>query len=673
MKAKVAIALLVAVVLVAAMVLMRRGEVAEVRYEQAVVERTTVAEVIRETGMIATRDPVLARTHIEGRLEWIIEDGTWVEEGDRLFVINDDEALKGVTEARSELLTSRQELALARLRREHAERLEEQKVVAAERAHELARIRYRILSTPPKGGRRLIEIHEQLLPIEEQTARLRRDYEQAHLTYQKAQDAYLAALDRWQEQTDAIVRAQTRVDQQLIRSEYDFETRRLELGTEEEEKAKLAETRQELERLRADLPQLQTSRNAARARRDETKPLRDELLAKLEARDAEARELYVALEIEKRGVELAQLQLDRQIAKLTLAEARRKLEDGRVMFERGAISQAELDALQSKLDGAVNDLKILDEKIRIAARPETDEVLTEARLQMEQAEAKAANARSVRDRNLRALDQEIALLDAQIANSAYRVERLSKAFPSVVEFNINFLKREMEMLDAEETERRAEITEELARLATDLERASANPPDVALSPSTGVVELVRRWGRTYHAGDHVSEETVVVTISPPLNLEVRTALNEADVDRVEKGMAVRITVPALGGREMAGDISMVGGIGRDKFKGMSEGDRPAFAGVTQFETRIELKDVSTDLRPGMTVVIEIELGRQQDVLCLPRAAVRIQDDAAAVLTGPRDDPQPKSVEGRLFGDDVFIIDAGLDAGDVVWIERRQSR
>ena len=637
------------------------------------VQRGPARHVLRETGVIESRDPVPVKAAFEGRIEWIIEDESWVEPGERVFVISDEEALKRVTEARTAVLNRRQELTLTRLRRRHVDRLEQGKVNAARRSLELATIRHRILSSKPQGGRRLLDLHERLVPLEAQTDELRRAYEQAQDTCQRAEDAYLERLDAWQQQQDAILRVQTKIDEYEIRSEAGSDDASAEEArARSEAAAQLAEQRSRIEALRGELPSRAGARDEAAAARDAARAPRDALRARLEEQEAEQKQLYIELEIEKRGAEVARLRIDREIAELTLAEAERKLEEGRQALSSGAISAASLEKLAAEAATARNELHIVDEKIVIASRPEPEEVLTEARLAVEQAEIRSRTAEQARERALQIVDHEIALLEAQMARARHDIERLEGAFATVIAFNIRFLEKEREGLDATEDERRAQIDEELTGLRAALERAQASPPNVGVSAVSGVVQLNGRWGRSYHAGDDVDEGTVIMNIYPALNLDVKATINETNVRLVRPGMSVRATVPALEGRALNGTIEMVGGIGRDKFEGMSDEDRAAFAGVTVFEVRIRLEAVPDTLRPGMTVVLDITVAEEADVLQVPRSAVRIDGDQGAVLLDGPDGPHRVLTRGRLFGDDLWVVSDGLTEGDVVLVERRGS-
>ena len=668
---KLATLLVIVVVAVGIGFLLRSAGPDGLTYKSVAVKRGPVRDTLRETGVVNTRDPALVKAPVRGTIEWIVEDGQWVDEGDRLYVINVDEAMKAVSATRSAMLTTQQELALARMRRRHARQLEDTKVAAVRRDLNLKRVRHQILATEPQGGTRLIEIHEQLRPLERKSARVRDAYEQVQGDYQQAHDVYVEKLDRWQASRDAILRLQTRSDEFVIRAEAKVdETKPDQVRQRQEVMTQLAEAQRQIEQLRTDQPALERAYLDARAKRDLAKAPRDKLLAELEQVEAREKELYVQLEIEKRGVERARLQFERQAVELTWQAQQRKLTAGQEALARGAVSKGQVEKLQSDLAAAGNELNVLDEKIKISGRPPPEALLTEARMKAEQAAIALAEAEAAADRALAALDQEITLLDAQMARAQSQLDQESMYLPKIVEFRVKLLKSELATLDSAQAQRRDESEQQLADLEAQLERFRDDPPHIGRAKVSGVIKLARRWGRARQAGDRLDHDfMVLMEIHPPLNLEIRTSINEANVRLVAAGLPVQVTVPSLAGRQLRGKVAMVGGIGKDKYADRVHDENPVFAGVTHFDARIELDQVPADLRPGMMVVLAVDISQEQDVLHLPRAAVRRLDDQFTVLTGAANRPAEKAVSGRLFGDDVFVIDTGLTEGDVVFIDR----
>ncbi len=344
------------------------------------VRRGDLVAHLHETGVLQPTDGTLIEARVAGTLEWIVEDGGWVEEGERLYVLNGDQALEAIGEKRATLLTLQQELDLARLRREHAGDIEQQQVAAAEREAELAALRFRILDATPQGGMRLVELHEQLAPMEAATAQLRARYEQTQAAFTDARDTYLAALDAWQACMDAIAQVQARTEAARLRL-------RSAEGEDEplppSQQRALAEAReqvatgaQRLEELRAQQEPLRAQRDAAAAVRDAAAQPRDAALAVLRERETAQRELQVAIEIEKRGLEQARLELDVATAEAELAEARRRHEEGEAAAAVGSLSADQLATLAADVAAAEAELDILRARLAIARRPTPAEELT---------------------------------------------------------------------------------------------------------------------------------------------------------------------------------------------------------------------------------------------------------------------------------------------------------
>ena len=71
----------------------------------------------------------------------------------------------------------------------------------------------------------------------------------------------------------------------------------------------------------------------------------------------------------------------------------------------------------------------------------------------------------------------------------------------------------------------------------------------------------------------------------------------------------------------------------------------------------------------MTVMVEILIEKQADVLWLPIGAVQEQDGRYSVLTGRKRSPRRRQIEGRPFAEDTFIVDDGLSQDDSVYVPR----
>lgn len=668
MKRAVPIVIMV-VAVIAALVVFRPREAVTVTYEAVSVQHGTIVDELHELGELVPRDPVLVKAPFSGRLRFVVEDGSWVDKDAMLFSIGDEDELKRLADDRGNLLTARQQMRLSLLRRQQAAHDEGRKLDAAKRNREVEELRMRVVETRPKGGMALVELHEKLLPLEAETEQVRAAYTKAQESYQASQDAYLDALDRMQEHRDAILRATQRCEEleAIASPDPGLITNAATRARRDQGVQELAEAKVTLDALRKRTGELTRALATARAARDATVTPRDAAQARLAERDRIERELYVAVEIEKRGAALAQLQLDEQGAKLGLADAEQRVAEGKRSFEAGAIGQAAYDDLQAALATARDNLTIISEKIALADRPTSPEILEEARMRLERARLRASQAQEVHDRNLELMDREIAVAKARVARLEYFVEMRAARFPSLIESNIEFAKRERENLDPDDHDRRAQLDADIARQEKQLVEAKKRPPNQVLSPGAGIVRVSRdHWSRrARQAGDRVWEDDALVELYPPANMEVRLRLNEVVVARVATGMRVTVIIPSLANLGIAGTVVQVSAVGRDKFADLKDEVGPA--GVVQYDARIRLDQERDDFRQGMSALVDITCGSVESAW-LPLGAVRRDGDRWVALAG--DTPTPVPVHGRPYGADRFKVDGGLKPGDRVWIARQ---
>ena len=663
---------LVIALIIAAAVLGRQREATTSWYEAVAARRADVAEVLHQVGELAPHDPLLVKARFNGRIQFIVADGTWVEAGAPMVSLAEDDEVKEAADARSQLLGARQELRLARLKRHHAEETEALKLAQAGRGVGLERLRHRILTSEPVGGDELVRLDAALVPLETATAAVRGDYQRAQAIYQRAQDAYLDALDARSAARDGLLRLDARIDELAAAAGKSSDgLQAAELAERDKAAADLVTVRVERASAAAASTSGEATLRATRAARDAAVPARDTAAATLAAREQAEEDLRVRLEIEKRGLPLAQLRLDEEGARLEADEAARKRDQGRAAAAAGALSQAALAELEDAATRTANQLGIVRARVAIAARPLTTEQRAEADARLVRAETRAAAAMADRARALALADQEIAVLEARVARLAFTVDAKGKAFPDILESNIDFVEQELAALDPEDPEdvaRKAEATAELATLRAQWEQAKADPPNVIVAPAAGVARVRNAGDRPRQAGDQVYDEDVLVEIFTPGNMEVRVLVNEVDVRKVAPGQRAQVTVPALPGFASEAEIIQVAGLGRDKFA-----DDGQVAGVVQFPVRVRLAAPAPTLRQGMTALVDVTLGTRAAVLMLPLGAVTRDGDGWSVLAGDPKAPAPRAVQGEPFGDDAFLLSGGLAEGETAYILRKRNQ
>ncbi len=680
---------LIAVAVVVAALRKPAGE-AQPTWESITVRTGPVIDRLRETGTLMPRDPVIVPVPFDGKLQWVIDDSTWVQPGEPLFIIDDAEELKKVAGERSQLTEATQNRELAVLKRDQAGDTEERKVHQAIQALTIEQARHRILTSAPVGGLELVRLDAELVPLEAVTTAVRTRFEIARGAWQQAQDAFVDQLDLWQDHQDHLLRLENRLDevnQQLKEAvakprqrapgaagEQSPGKRRPPAVTPKPDAAQknaadpdadsppeptveIAQITSERDTLRAATAGLQQALAAARAARAALTPAKESAAGELIAAETAERELRIRIEIEKRALPAIQLALDVELAGLTLSEAERRLADGQTAFSARTLAQAALDDLRAERDSARTQATIVAERLAIAARPVSPEIVAEAAARLAKAEQAAADSRAVRDRNLAILDQERAVLDAKIARLTASLAVRARRFPSTIEQEISARERERSL----KPENAVDLDRELAALRADLVKAKATPPSIASAAVAGLVKVRREGDRQKLAGDAVWQADPMIEIFTPANMEVVVRVNEVNVTRIRRGMVVAAEIPALGRLPRTGVITQVAGVGRDKNEssGKDGSGKRGQAGVTQFEVHISL-DPGTDhhdgdFRQGMTALVAIELQKLTAVRWLPRAAVITLPDGRFAVRLSRDQALT-AVSGRIVGSDAFVTD-----------------
>ena len=683
-------------------------------WEPVVLSHGTVIDRLRETGTLMPRDPAIVAVPFDGKLQWVIDDSTWVQAGEPLFIIDDADELKKVSDERSQLTEAGQDRELALLKREQAGDTEERKVRKAEQDLTIEQARSRILTTKAVGGLELVRCDAELVPLEATTSVVRTQFESARIAWQQAQDAFIDQLDVWQDHQDQLLRLENRLDE-LTQQEKEAKSKpRTSVRSPDEHAASDKKSDQtkskkpgkpspknegpatpiealsdptteipkilaERDALREKTGHVQAELTAARAKRDVQAPLKEAVATALATAEAAERELRIRIEIEKRGLPGTQLALDAELAQVTLDEAERRLREGQAAFAAKTLSQAAIDDLTAVRDSARTQATIVTERLALANRPVLPEVLAEAAARLAKSEQAATNAKAVRDRNLAILDQERAVLDAKIARLTASLALRARRFPSTIEQEIAARERDRSL----KPELAPQLDHELIGLRADLAKAKATPPNIAIAPVAGLVKVRREGDRQKLAGDQVWQADPMIEVFAPANMEVVVRVNEVNVARLTQGMKVTAEIPALGRLPRTGVITQVAGVGRDKNDGSGKKGQ---AGVTQFEVHINLESGDDhrdgDFRQGMTALVAIELQRIDNANWLPRSAIIIMPNGHP---GVRRAPgaAPTNISGHIVGSEAFVVDApvgtsvedkqALTVGSTVFVERIPNR
>jgi len=184
-------------------------------------------------------------------------------------------------------------------------------------------------------------------------------------------------------------------------------------------------------------------------------------------------------------------------------------------------------------------------------------------------------------------------------------------------------------LEAEQAAGRAEIA--LAELDLEKARREVEKSEEAIAklelraPKAGIllVAEMEDEGRPYQNGDNIRPGQVVAEIPDLSTLVVEADLFDVDDGRLAPGMPVVAAVDAFPDRVFEGRVREVGNAAEGAVPLSS---RRVFPVIVELEALDALR-----LRPGMSVRVEVELDRRQDVVLVPRASLSWDDGGRASL------------------------------------------
>jgi len=111
--------------------------------------------------------------------------------------------------------------------------------------------------------------------------------------------------------------------------------------------------------------------------------------------------------------------------------------------------------------------------------------------------------------------------------------------------------------------------------------------------------------------------TVLFRMANLDTVQIRALVDETDIGKVSSGLLTTITVDAYPNRPFEGTVLKV------------EPQATVQQNVTMFNVLIRIPNPNHLLKPGMNTEVEIHVGRRDNVLAVPNAALRTQRDVAS--------------------------------------------
>lgn len=184
------------------------------------------------------------------------------------------------------------------------------------------------------------------------------------------------------------------------------------------------------------------------------------------------------------------------------------------------------------------------------------------------------------------------------------------------------------------------------------------------APNDGYVVYANSRGRDpqVYEGASVRERMKLFTLPDQTKMQVEVMLHETVVNRVRVGMAARMTIEALPGRVLEGNVESVATMP------LSDQRSETANGIAYFVGRIKLRNMPPGLRPDMTTEVTILRGHRQNVLTVASRAVKIEDGQNVCYVKRGDHLERRTVQVRHATHDLQEVLDGLTEGDEVVID-----
>lgn len=281
------------------------------------------------------------------------------------------------------------------------------------------------------------------------------------------------------------------------------------------------------------------------------------------------------------------------------------------------------------------------------------------------------------DLEMKILDTAVTLTDLrdEIKNQQYVVEEAeitlaeSKFEPPATirqaEISLNKAQRNLEQLKKNYTLRKAQALTDIEQLKKDVDDAEANIEALQeflakftiRAPAPGIVIYKENWdGSKRKAGSSVNPfDRVIATLPDLTSMISKTYVSEIDVNKVQTGQKVTITVDALPDKSFTGTVNNVANIGEV----LPNSD------AKMFEVLIKIDGSDNSLRPSMTTWNKIIIDKMNDVIFIPTECVRTDADGITYVYTRKGDKQVVLL-GEMNDRNIIVKD-GLEQGDVVYL------
>ncbi len=259
----------------------------------------------------------------------------------------------------------------------------------------------------------------------------------------------------------------------------------------------------------------------------------------------------------------------------------------------------------------------------------------------------------------RELETQIIEAGHKIEAARLRMEKVKLDYQSKKELYDKEFVSEREFLESEIDFKLAENDLEIQRSQLSLLEEKLAKTKV-LAPHNGVVldhDLTE--GMVITGVSSFSDGTVLMRVAQLDALQVETEISEVDVDKVHRGMAVKLTFDSLPEVELDGEVTFISPSAKPKSSGNTNTKARVFPITVAFSAN-QLR-----VRPGMTAQVRLVVEQVNGVLATELPGLFREDGANVVYVQNGEGFDRKEVEVGINDQRVIEIKTGLKEGDVL--------
>jgi HlyD family secretion protein len=213
--------------------------------------------------------------------------------------------------------------------------------------------------------------------------------------------------------------------------------------------------------------------------------------------------------------------------------------------------------------------------------------------------------------NLAQAEANLQVAQAQLSNAKAQMARSDTLFKAQAITQTEYDQSKLDYANANAA---------VIRARSDLENARDRMNDTKLrAPLAGTIiaKNVELGTVISSPTTDVGGGTVLFKMANLDTVQIRALVDETDIGKVQPGLATTITVDAYPNRPFEGTVLKV------------EPQATVQQNVTMFNVLVRIPNPGHLLKPGMNTEVEIHVGRRDNVLAIPNAALRTQRDVAS--------------------------------------------